>query len=814
MQRKIEKTKIKHTLNQIFGIVPRLCYFDGGHLYISKQENISQEHINQIAKLIENTTEITKISFNETYLNNHALEAIAMAIKNKHSLTELAITRPKKLSEDRSEIRTIAELLKENQSITSLDLVNCCIGYQGAEILALALSKNKTLKTLRINVDKMGTQAATRLMEAINIQGVLTCLELYNTGIDDELEEFAKALANNRSLTTLSLPFNYITNKGAIILATHLKKNTSLTQLSFGVFYSNLHENIGQEGIIALERLFKQNYWMDQILIYGHTIKSKKTTEERALQSTRKSPAQSNTGVKISFALLNKFINLSDNSDILIKDYLHHFEEITEDYVLSYADLFKLITTIHDTVKPEYHLLLSHPLLQLLFNEPYLFEIFLSLNKLFLINKNNFKTLYLSSNSERVVLHDLLNEIDINTTELISMEQMKCIEILLPNSKPLLYDLFKKITENISLSKRNLISLLSLSVTNIERMLEAVTYLSKANMLTPDSYEMAFKRITAKLPEIFPSTIEKKSRKEKQHHITHSQVTLNNSLTFFVEHAQDRKYPGGGFGKIKKAYTLNQDPNDTPIYGVKKLFNDENAETYARRNVKYNRLLGRESYFYKRKNLYRIVSPWQCDKSLDQFSNVELLAVPLHTRLKCITNCLSQIEILHSHFRIHGDIKDKNVIMNFATCQMELIDFDGVHKKGSHSSIICTEDFLDRNKAWSGVKTLDFADDVFAMGKTISILVPRLFYKKEIDMTPIEYAISLLASAMKKENHKKRCTIKNALDYCQQLLCLMNDSNTAQFTKEQIKNLAEETIMQDKISIEDVLRGKTQMRMV
>src|SRR5262249_2614352 len=101
----------------------------------------------------------------------------------------------------------------------------------------------------------------------------------------------------------------------------------------------------------------------------------------------------------------------------------------------------------------------------------------------------------------------------------------------------------------------------------------------------------------------------------------------------------------------------------------------------------------------------------------------------------------------------------------------------------------------------------NFCDDVYGMGKVITELFPELHrdaicIRKKSNMSSIEFAIMILVSSMTHTNRIKRCTIKNALDYCQFLSGKINEVDKATVIE------ARDNFLKNKVTVEDVLKGR------
>jgi hypothetical protein len=111
-----------------------------------------------------------------------------------------------------------------------LALAHNSIKEKEVGILAEALKTNSTLTTLNLYKSSIGSDGAKALAEALKTNSTLTTLDLQRSSIgDDGAKALAEALKTNSTLTTLDLSWNSIGSDGAKALAEALKTNSTLT---------------------------------------------------------------------------------------------------------------------------------------------------------------------------------------------------------------------------------------------------------------------------------------------------------------------------------------------------------------------------------------------------------------------------------------------------------------------------------------------------------------------------------------------------------------------------------------------------------
>ncbi|KJE97575.1 hypothetical protein CAOG_009085 [Capsaspora owczarzaki ATCC 30864] len=178
-------------------------------------------------------------------------QAIAEALKENTTLTwlELQLNRI-----DLAGARAIAEALKVNTTVTRLYLNSSLTGDAGVQAIAEALRVNKTLSCLNLDFNQIGDGGAWAIAEALKVNTALTALlmELNQLG-DAGAQAIAEALKVNTTLTSLrhSISFNQIGDAGACAIAAALKANKTVTLLDLT---SNCIGNLGSQAIDAARK--------------------------------------------------------------------------------------------------------------------------------------------------------------------------------------------------------------------------------------------------------------------------------------------------------------------------------------------------------------------------------------------------------------------------------------------------------------------------------------------------------------------------------------------------------------------------------
>ena len=164
---------------------------------------------------------------------------------------------------DDTELLQIAELMKINKTVTTLNITNSSISDKGFKTLCDALKTNTTLTTLNLSNNKITDTQFIILIKGLQKNTTLEILNLSGNILNDndvylKLGEFLK---QNKTLTTLNLSNNNITVEQFIILIKGLQKNTTLEIL-------NLSGNILNDNVIKeIENLLEINRTLTNIIM-------------------------------------------------------------------------------------------------------------------------------------------------------------------------------------------------------------------------------------------------------------------------------------------------------------------------------------------------------------------------------------------------------------------------------------------------------------------------------------------------------------------------------------------------------------------
>ena len=274
----------------------------------------------------------------------------------------------------------------------------------------------------------------------------------------------------------------------------------------------------------------------------------------------------------------------------------------------------------------------------------------------------------------------------------------------------------------------------------------------------------------------------------------------------FVEHHPEKSYLCGGEGFVKKLYATPE--SDVPIYKLKK-----GEETELRNAVSINQLLGRESFWFKRKDKEYLVSQWVAGKPTNNLVSDEVMSHSFRERLQWLLSALDELTKMHAHYWVHGDVNPKNVILSLEEKALHLIDFTSSARLNQGMPTGMTRIFLDASGN-SGT----FCDDVYGMGFVVAALFPE-YFRVDMNQRPFRVVcipvqdernqptiLHALTNAMQSPDREARCTASDAMKYCQAVL------NSPGLSADALGKVKQETIARQVESFEDVVLRKRHSR--
>lgn len=209
------------------------CWANMNGAYIPKNERVNV--IKRICQaLILNTTmasvNITHFMLDDVESVKTACKYIAELIKTNKTITSLNLGLN---NFSNIGIAIIAEALKDNITLTELNIGWNGIGEDGARAVGESLKHNTGLKTLHIDRNPLGDKGAEALSMGLKENSTLTDLIIERSEISNAGgKALALALTENKTLEELRINDNPLENSGIYFIKA-LETNTTIERISF-----------------------------------------------------------------------------------------------------------------------------------------------------------------------------------------------------------------------------------------------------------------------------------------------------------------------------------------------------------------------------------------------------------------------------------------------------------------------------------------------------------------------------------------------------------------------------------------------------
>jgi len=183
----------------------------------------------QFARVLTLNKTLTYLDLSSNRMGDKALVVFFKALKNSNLKT--LILKDISLRGDDDSTQNLADTLRENKTLTHLDLFANALECTGASHLANALKFNFTLKHLDLygnNIQNIGAEEIGKMLKAN--RGLVFLSLQSNSLTETGVQQVAEGLHGNGTLQSLNLAANSI-GKSDVALAKMLTQNTTLSKL-------------------------------------------------------------------------------------------------------------------------------------------------------------------------------------------------------------------------------------------------------------------------------------------------------------------------------------------------------------------------------------------------------------------------------------------------------------------------------------------------------------------------------------------------------------------------------------------------------
>ena len=202
---------------------------------------------------------MTSIVLNDTWLGPDGAKALAPALRDNASLTELSVADNNLCP---SGAQAIAGEIKANKSLKKLDISNCNIKSEGAIYIAEAIATNVSITSINLSANSLGREGGKSLVSALRGSTSITSIDVGYNRIGKTVSlELLDAMKGNRmmsigmancdldidgsgalaemmsftpSMRSINIKANIMCTEGAIVFETVLRNHPLITSIDIG----------------------------------------------------------------------------------------------------------------------------------------------------------------------------------------------------------------------------------------------------------------------------------------------------------------------------------------------------------------------------------------------------------------------------------------------------------------------------------------------------------------------------------------------------------------------------------------------------
>jgi hypothetical protein len=164
--------------------------------------------------------------------------------------------------------RVLAEILRDGNSFSKLEVNDCDIGSTGAAHLAGALRVNSSLQELKLSNTYIKNDGVIALAEGLMNNKNITVLHLMACGFSgsEGVAAVVRLLEANATIEELDISSNNIGDAGCIALVKGLLRNQGLRVLNLGLC------QVANDGVKQIGRTLKTNSHLERLVLLGNDI--------------------------------------------------------------------------------------------------------------------------------------------------------------------------------------------------------------------------------------------------------------------------------------------------------------------------------------------------------------------------------------------------------------------------------------------------------------------------------------------------------------------------------------------------------------
>jgi Ran GTPase-activating protein (RanGAP) involved in mRNA processing and transport len=235
--------------------------------YSVRSFTLTEIDVQFLARVLRENRTLTEIDLSYNQIADVGAQEIAEALSENRTLTKIALSHNQIADVG---AQAIADALSKNRTLTEIDLSHNQIADVGAQEIADALSKNRTLTEIDLSHNQIADVGAQEIAEALSENRTLPKIDLSHNQIADVgAQAIAEALSKNRTLMEVDLSYSQIADVGAQAIAEALSKNRTLMDIDLS------HSQIADVGAQAIADALSKNRTLVHIYLSCNSISNK-----------------------------------------------------------------------------------------------------------------------------------------------------------------------------------------------------------------------------------------------------------------------------------------------------------------------------------------------------------------------------------------------------------------------------------------------------------------------------------------------------------------------------------------------------------
>jgi Ran GTPase-activating protein (RanGAP) involved in mRNA processing and transport len=218
-----------------------------------------------LAELLKDNTVVTSVNLRSTSAGDVVIASLAEAFKLNTAITTLDLSSN---NFGIAGVTSLAEALAVNGAITAINLCGNRIENTRASCLAKSFAVNTVIQSVKLCNNDIWADGGAALFAAFAANSAITSVDLSNNHLNDAAAALAEALVVNTAIAVLDLSQNHFTASSTALFAEVLKVNTGLRSLNL----SNNGITFGDAGTAAVAEALEMNHFLTVLDLSGNYV--------------------------------------------------------------------------------------------------------------------------------------------------------------------------------------------------------------------------------------------------------------------------------------------------------------------------------------------------------------------------------------------------------------------------------------------------------------------------------------------------------------------------------------------------------------